>query len=111
VNGDRKHGIHPDNPPAIPLLAEPVEAWLRELIRQELEGFFTARDGASSNGHAPAALLNVDELAVALKVPKSWIYDQTRRKTKNHIPHIRVGRYPRFVLSDVLAWLEVQKNS
>lgn len=48
-------------------------------------------------------LLTVDELAEALRVPKSWIYSRTRT---NSIPCVRVGKYARFRLSDVLADLE-----
>ena len=47
-------------------------------------------------------LLTIDEVAALLKVPKSWIYERTRRKA---IPHIKLGKYLRFQ-ADVLArWL------
>ena len=48
-------------------------------------------------------LKTVNELAGALKVPKSWIYDKTR---KNEIPMIRVGKYLRFDMNEVLEWLK-----
>jgi excisionase family DNA binding protein len=51
-------------------------------------------------------LLTLDELSKALKVPRSWIYDKTRRRGPDTIPVLRVGRYLRFSLSAVMAWLE-----
>jgi len=51
----------------------------------------------------PQALLSAEELATQLNVPKSWIYDRTRDNT---IPHIKIGKYVRFSLPDVLNWLK-----
>jgi len=51
-------------------------------------------------------LLTVEELAEELKTPVSWVYGQTRKKGVGAIPTIRVGKYCRFKISDVLAWLE-----
>jgi len=48
------------------------------------------------------ALVNVEELAAMLKVPTSWVYMHTAAGT---IPHVRVGRYVRFRVEEVLAWL------
>jgi excisionase family DNA binding protein len=44
-------------------------------------------------------LLTPEELALAMKVPRSWVYEQSRQ---GRIPTIRVGRYVRFKLNDVL---------
>ncbi len=49
--------------------------------------------------------LTVDELSRVLKVEKSWIYAQTRQTGKDAIPMLKVGKYRRFVLSDVVSWL------
>jgi excisionase family DNA binding protein len=51
-------------------------------------------------------LLTVEELAEELKTPPSWIYSRTRQTGPDSIPVIRVGKYCRFKISDVLAWLE-----
>ena len=51
-------------------------------------------------------LLTIDELAVRLKVPKSWIYTHTRGRTKFRLPYIKLGKYLRFSLPDVYAYLE-----
>ena len=41
-------------------------------------------------------LLTVEELASELKVKKSWIYGQTRKKGEGSIPGFKVGKYWRF---------------
>jgi excisionase family DNA binding protein len=51
-------------------------------------------------------LLTVDELAERLKVPKSWVYRQTREKGPNTIPREPVGKYLRFRESEVMTWLK-----
>ncbi len=55
-------------------------------------------------------LLDVDELAESLKVRKSWVYSKTRETGPGSIPRLMVGKYCRFRLPDVLAWLETQNN-
>jgi len=68
---------------------------LRELVRQELK----AANGPGSSGK----LLTPEQLAVALEVPVSWVYEQSRQ---GNIPTHRVGRYIRFDLAKVLASLK-----
>jgi excisionase family DNA binding protein len=78
----------------------------RQVVREEIR----AAQNSSTNGHgAGSELLTVAEIAKALKVPSSWIYDRTRRK-RDPIPHIKVGRYPRFQLERVLGWLQSNKK-
>jgi excisionase family DNA binding protein len=48
-----------------------------------------------------ARLVSVEEAAKFLGVPESWLYDRTRR---NAVPCIRLGKYVRFNLRDLLAW-------
>lgn len=50
-------------------------------------------------------LLTVEELANALKVPKSWVYAQTRKKESDSIPMFKAGKYCRFVEAEVREWL------
>ena len=56
-------------------------------------------------------LLTVDELAESLSVPKSWIYSRTRETGPDAMPRIKVGKYRRFVLADVLDWLKSQNEA
>jgi excisionase family DNA binding protein len=52
------------------------------------------------------ALHTVNELAQILKVPKSWIYAKTRETGPDSIPRIKVGKYLRFEIDQVLNWLK-----
>ena len=56
-------------------------------------------------------LLTVDELAKSLNVPKSWVYSRTREIGSDSMPTIKVGKYCRFVLNDVLDWLKIQNEA
>jgi len=70
-----------------------LESWLRGLIREEVQA-------ASQNGQGESKLLTPEELADRLKVPLSWVYEQSRL---DNIPTHRLGRYIRFHLFEVLA--------
>jgi excisionase family DNA binding protein len=54
----------------------------------------------------PDRLLTADELAEILNVPVSWVREHTR---SGLIPHIELGRYRRYRLGRVMAWLEEQE--
>ena len=56
-------------------------------------------------------LLSVDELAESLNVPKSWVYSRTRETGSDVMPRIKVGKYCRFILDDVLNWLKTQNEN
>ncbi|OEU64729.1 MAG: hypothetical protein BBJ57_04005 [Desulfobacterales bacterium PC51MH44] len=51
-------------------------------------------------------LLKPREMADVLRTPLSWLYSQTRKKGKNTIPMIRVGKYIRFEKNKVLEWIQ-----
>ena len=53
--------------------------------------------------------LNVDELSQVLNVHKSWVYAKTREKGPEAMPKVKVGKYCRFLLDDVIDWLK-KKN-
>jgi excisionase family DNA binding protein len=46
-------------------------------------------------------LLTVEELAQVLRVPPSWVYEH-----KDAIPHVRLGKYLRFRISEIETWLQ-----
>jgi excisionase family DNA binding protein len=54
-------------------------------------------------------LLTVEEVAARLKVPISWVYERTRKRSEERIPGFRLGKYWRFREADVLAWLDRQR--
>jgi hypothetical protein len=61
----------------------------------------------------PADILTPAELALRLKVSKSWVFEQTRQRAKvrneKPLPYIRLGKYLRFSWVQVCEWL-VQNN-
>ncbi len=77
-------------------LENALEALLRRIIREEIR--------AANGDKGPDELLSPEELAARLKVPPTWVYEQSRQ---GKIPVHRVGRYIRFNLAEVLA---SQKN-
>lgn len=52
-------------------------------------------------------LMTADEVAALLRVPRSWVYRQTR---EGQLPSIRCGRYVRFDRNDLELWLAEQKE-
>jgi excisionase family DNA binding protein len=48
-------------------------------------------------------LITVSELAKKLNVPISWIYQRTRLGQKA-IPHVKMGKYVRFNLDEVVVF-------
>ncbi len=55
-------------------------------------------------------LLTPEELADRLKVPKSWVFEQTRQRAMirnpRPFPCIRLGKYLRFSWPQVCKWME-----
>jgi excisionase family DNA binding protein len=47
-------------------------------------------------------LVDAAEVADRLGVPKSWVLESAR---SGAIPHVRLGRYVRFDVADVDAWI------
>jgi hypothetical protein len=54
------------------------------------------------------ALLEPKDIALLLNVPESWVRTRTRASCPKdqQIPYVRLGKYVRFVLVDVQAWIE-----
>ena len=52
-------------------------------------------------------LQTADEIAEILNVPVGWVREHTR---SNAIPHVQLGRYVRYDLDEVLAWVESLKS-
>lgn len=55
-------------------------------------------------------LLTVPEVAAILRVRNSWVYERTRRRTRDRIPGFRIGKYWRFRLSDIDSWVEENRH-
>ena len=57
---------------------------------------------------SPLSLLTAAEVAEHWKVPESWIRAQSRAGI---LPTVRLGRYRRYDLAEVEAWLNAQRTS
>jgi excisionase family DNA binding protein len=55
-------------------------------------------------------LLTVQETAKLLKVPVSWVYGHTRKRSIDPLPGYRLGKYWRFREDEVLAWVVRQRT-
>jgi excisionase family DNA binding protein len=62
------------------------------------------------NSEIAEKLLTVSDVAAALRVPVSWVYERTRRSGTDQIPHFKLGKYLRFRWSTVEEWLENLKQ-
>jgi excisionase family DNA binding protein len=65
-------------------------------------------DGAYiGSGRVSERLLDAREVAELLHVPVSWVRESTR---SGAMPCVELGRYRRYVLADVVSWLEQCKQ-
>jgi len=66
-----------------------------------------APKGAATAGEHKddSKLLTIRDVAELLRVPVSWVYNHTRRASRDRIPGIRLGKYWRFNEADVRTWL------
>jgi excisionase family DNA binding protein len=58
-----------------------------------------------------SALLTIEDVAELLRLPVSWVYERTRKRSIERIPGFRLGKYWRFREGDVLAWIERQRTN
>jgi excisionase family DNA binding protein len=56
-------------------------------------------------------LLTASEVAHLLKVPISWVYDRTRRRGFDRMPHLKLGKFLRFSKQEVLDWLQKARRN
>jgi excisionase family DNA binding protein len=56
-------------------------------------------------------LATVSEIAEFLQVANSWVYERTRRRGIERIPHFKLGKYLRFSKSEVWQWIERQRGN
>lgn len=77
------------------------DATMDERTEREAQG---ARDNRD-------ALLTVDEIAARMKLKPSFFYAPVRRKGTDPIPCLKIGKYIRYRLSDVMAWIERQNEA
>lgn len=49
--------------------------------------------------------MTVHEVAALLRVPISWVYERTRRRGNERLPHIKMGKYLRFRTVEIQQYL------
>jgi excisionase family DNA binding protein len=54
-------------------------------------------------------LLTVKDVAEILRVPVSWVYGRTRKRSLDRLPGMRLGKYWRYRREDIAAWLRRQQ--
>ncbi len=91
-------GVHvPQN---LVYVGQSGEIGVERIMRSEKQGHVEVRvDEWNSD------LMTVAEAARVLNVPVSWVYERTRRRGKEQIPHIKLGKYLRFEVAAVRTWL------
>jgi len=72
---------------------------------------FTIADRPIEPGHLESKyILTPEELAERLKVPVTWVYENTRSRATvrnaDPLPNIRMGKYLRFYWPEIEKWLE-----
>ena len=63
-----------------------------------------------SQAESHGELLTVAEVSAKMRVPISWVYERTRRHGAGQIPHYKLGKYLRFDLAEVSAWLSTMQR-
>jgi excisionase family DNA binding protein len=67
---------------------------------------FSSLEGSRGDSEYFLELITVNEVAAALRVPPSWVYERVRKRGKDRMPHLKVGKYLRFRLSEVRIWVD-----
>lgn len=52
--------------------------------------------------------LTIEDLSLLLQVPKSWLYERTRR---NQIPFKKLGKYLRFDQTEIENWINKNRST
>ncbi len=60
----------------------------------------------SEDGTGIARLLTVEEVSALFQLPRSWVYQRTRRRGIERLPHLKLGKYLRFEETAVRQFLE-----
>ncbi len=66
---------------------------------------------AGSDAPRPERLWTVEEVADLFQVPSSWVYDRTRRRGQEQLPHLKLGKYLRFEENAVREYLERHRRN
>jgi len=68
-------------------------------------------EATGENAREQSHLLTVKEVAELLHVPASWVYERTRRKGSDQLPHLKLGKYVRFEEEVVAEFIRGQRRA
>ena len=63
----------------------------------------------SDNGNGIPRLLTVEDVSDLFQLPRSWVYERTRRRGIERLPHLKLGKYLRFEEKAVQEYLDRQR--
>ena len=63
----------------------------------------------TESGNGKRRLLTVEQIAELWQLPRSWIYERTRRRGLEQLPHFKLGKYLRFEEKAVQEYLDRQR--
>jgi excisionase family DNA binding protein len=66
----------------------------------------SAENSTPQSAECLLELLTVEEIAASLRVPPSWVYERVRRRGRDKMPHLKIGKYLRFRLNEVRSWID-----
>jgi len=96
-------------PPFRPLAAQVNRGVAPARLRGDRAAFRSKGTTAMRNREENhTELLTVQEVAGLLKVPVSWVYGHTRKRSIDRLPGYRLGKYWRFRADEVMAWVQRQ---
>lgn len=86
-------------------LAKPAFADADASVHAAPTGAATGRKSAGDG-----RLLTVHEVAELLRVPASWVYGRTRKRSLQRLPGYRLGKYWRFREEEIHDWVKRQSG-
>ncbi|MGH9712580.1 MAG: helix-turn-helix domain-containing protein [Candidatus Acidiferrales bacterium] len=88
---------------------EAISSPSHEIQASELPLAESQNGTTGARGHEQSQLLTVREVADLLHVPVSWVYERTRRRGSEQLPHVKLGKYLRFEESTVTEFIRRQR--
>lgn len=86
------------------IIVDYLQSWTA--TRQNDKDFRLVVSSLMGELRAEEPLLTVKTLAKYLQVSEQWVYERVHLK---EIPHLKVGKFPRFKRSDIDRWLDTLK--
>ena len=90
-------------------LAEDYGGWKAHRLRDLRQSGYGWSVDVNTNGTLER-LLTVEEVAEMFQVPQSWVYERTRKRGLERLPHLKLGKYLRFEEGAVREFLGQQRE-